>query len=410
MKKKYYDDLVIFFYSLITLVLFSFVNLNEAAGAFGISVPHINAKVVIIHFFFTVLSFFAFLSLRFIQRRSIYIDYVTAGLLVKCILDIIPLLIGNSDFSGYLGHYSISLSSFMCYFCVSNILIYDERKYTQLFILFGVILSLQVIYTFFAIPYSYTDLMYKSAMLIPYGGTNIITSILVPILCLVFLSQSVPAKKLTILLLILACVLTKSRGGMLLMVMCLSWLAFFILNGKYKAIKRILFVILLILFLVAIFSVDIVRLVSLGFATNNINLNSLSSGRIKIWIDNLRYFATGEHLFVGIGMLSSVSGLKESHNLIIDLFVKCGILGAINYFIMIYSLLKRGLSSKNYLSNPWFIMLCVILVNSMFEVCYFSYNSDILFWLIAGLMTVKSNQQGKVNQRYVTVSKMQVEG
>ena len=394
MKLKYIDDLVVYFYLLITLGLFAFVNQNNAAGAFGISVPHIEGKVVIIHFFFTLIFLFAFLLFKIILNSSIHIDYVTAGLIIKCILDIIPLLIksSNSYFDNYLGHYAISLSSLVCYFFTSNIIKYNEKNLILLFMLFGITLSLQVIYTFFVVPYSYLNPLYKSTILIPYGGTNIITSILVPIFCLVLLSNFVPFKKITIVLLLFACVLTKSRGGMLLLIMCISCIIFLKLNGRYKQISRFLFCTTLLFFLLAFFSIDIVKAVSLGAATNEFNLNSLSSGRIKIWIDNLRYFATGEHFLVGIGMLSSVSGLKESHNLIIDLFVKCGVLGAINYFIMIYSLLKRGLSSKKFLSNPWFIMLCVILVNSMFEVCYFQYTTDVLFWLLAGLMIVKSEQ------------------
>ena len=187
---------------------------------------------------------------------------------------------------------------------------------------------------------------------------------------------------------VLAIILTKSRGGMMLALATIL-LLLYIKEGKSNkiVIQRFLLIVLALWGIATLLNNEMVRLILRGFASDNDNLdaNSLSSGRIGVW---MTLFSEMKHMNIltGIGMKSLAGNESGAHNLIIDLIYKCGIIGTINYSILLYYILKRGLREYKAYNRELFLAVCIMLFNMMYEVNYFSYSCDCFFWIIAGLM------------------------
>lgn len=375
-------------YHLITLFLFAFVNYNGATDFEDMVVPFIEGHVIVIHFCIMVLSSIFFILLNI--NNKIKVDIILKCLLIKCVLDALPFFY-DSTASDYFWYYAITLSSAVTYFLYINVTITNKQQIflKKSIIFFGIIICLQVIYTFFNMEYSYLDLRYKSAMVIPYGGTNIIASILIPILTLIFFVRIKTIFKITLIILFsVSIVLTKSRGGIILTFMLV---VFFIYKSmdrhKDRYIKRMLLLILFILIIILLLNdADILTLLG-GYTTgqNNITLNSLSSNRIDGWIEILKE-TFNNNLFFGVGM-KSLSGIGSgAHNIILDLVYKCGLVGAINYLIAFINLEKKGRYILKKCNCIYYVMIMIIYVNSLFEVCYFSYACDVMLWMFIGMM------------------------
>ena len=310
---------------------------------------------------------------------------------MKCFLDVLPVFMGLSDVSDYFAHWACTLTSLISYFLIvkSNLNQTQIDRLKIAILVFGIILSLQVVYTFLLIDEPYYSLYYKGEMLIPYGATNVIASAIVPIICICYYSNINYRFKWTIIsVMVLAIILTKSRGGMMLALATIL-LLLYIKEGKSNkiVIQRFLLIVLALWGIATLLNNEMVRLILRGFASDNDNLdaNSLSSGRIGVW---MTLFSEMKHMNIltGIGMKSLAGNESGAHNLIIDLIYKCGIIGTINYSILLYYILKRGLREYKAYNRELFLAVCIMLFNMMYEVNYFSYSCDCFFWIIAGLM------------------------
>ena len=166
-------------------------------------------------------------------------------------------------------------------------------------------------------------------------------------------------------------------------------LLLYIKEGKSNKIiiQRFLLIVLSVWGIVTLLNNEMVQLMLRGFASDNDNLdaNSLSSGRIDLW---MTLFSEMWHINIltGVGMKSLAGNESGAHNLIIDLIYKCGIIGTINYSILLYYILKRGLREYKAHNRELFLAVCIMLFNMMYEVNYFSYSCDCFFWIIIGLM------------------------
>ena len=394
------DDLIVWLYCILSLFCFAFVNFNGALGDVVLSIPHIEGRVIIIHFGVTILFACIWIVAKFILQKKIYIDAILVCLIVKCACDLVPILTSDFRISGFFGHYAVTVSSTVCYLFYSNLThYYSVERYLQyLFMLFGTVLSLQTIYAAIMSGLSYLDIFYKSFIVIPYGASNVIASILIPIFFFIFLDNELKFRKIVLLLIASAIILTKSRGGVLLFLACLFFFCVRRVHGKYKPILIILFCSFFLGLIIVGLSNENVRQFARGYATGELTLNSITSGRINIWLNNIRVFLSDKHILFGVGMPSEYADYQESHNLVVDIFLRCGLVGVVYYTILFYSFFKKRHdepSKARLEDNGWFCMCCIILINSMYELCYFSYHSDVLFYTMMGLSTAKQRMMKK---------------
>lgn len=375
-----------------TLFLFAFVNFNGATAFYDMTVPFIKGTVIVWHFAFSVLLVFLYIFIHLASRQEVRVDVITICLLIKSILDALPMFFFDVEVGSYFWHYACTLASLMAYFIISNIHMDEHvnRKFKTGLQWFGVILSVQVIYTAMYCGYSYLDIYYKSAMVIPYGGTNIIAAILVPILCMVLLTPSTNEKKLICFIIFtVAIILTKSRGGMLMETILVTYLAYRRAGQKNnRAVKRLLIFVFVALFAIAVLSGEDMNVVLSGYISVNSNrsfVDALTSGRIGSWINALETFWDGNIVF-GSGMQSLSGNTSGAHNIVIDLLVKCGVIGFINYLVAFFFMLKRGRWLYAQKNTVYFIAVISIYLNALFEVNYFSYECDVMLWIIIGAM------------------------
>lgn len=240
-------------YIFISFLLFAFMNTQDATSFGEILVPHISKLVIYYHVFLTVIIIFWIVMHSLIYDRILRIDGILIILGIRCILDLFSHILNIEMATGsFWGFYANTVISFACYFI--GLQIEDcQNQIKYLYALFILIIIIQTFWTAILIPVDYFDLTYKSYMNIPYGGSNIIASLLVPGFFLTF-SLKTKWKYIFCFLLICAVIATKSRGGVLLLILTSS--VYFICIKKYNRnaiIKRILFILLIIIILLMLF-------------------------------------------------------------------------------------------------------------------------------------------------------------
>ena len=370
--------------------MLAFINYEGAVGFEApIRFPHISGQVIILHSLISASFLFTTIILK--PKSIIFVDIPICCLLLKCFLDTFPIITGLSDISDYFAHWACTAISFISYFVIvkSDLNQAHIDKIKTAILIFGIILSIQVIYTFWEIDVPYYSLDYKSEMIIPYGATNVIASAIVPTICICYYSKiNYVLKLILILLILLAIIFTKSRGGMMLALITLLLLLYIKDRKSNKIfIKRFLLITLTVIGIIFLLNNDMVQLILMGFAADNnsYDANSISSGRTDLWMELLSEM-WHINILTGVGMKSLTGNEAGAHNLIIDLIYKCGIIGTINYCIMLFYIIKRGFWQYKTYNRVLFITVCIMLLNMMYEVSYFSYTCDCFFWMIMSLM------------------------
>ncbi len=376
-------------YCSFTLFLLAFVNYNGATEFSDMTVPYVEGHVIFIHFLMAIV-FAALLIVACVYDRSLKVDQVATGLIIKLLIDAIPFFRDSVEFFDYFWHWSCTAVALITYLLFLNAELdqKNEKKIKQFLVIFGVIISAQVIYTFLNCGYNYLNLKYKIAMVVPYGGSNIIASALLPLFFLIYYSAENKAAKTGLLaLVIIGIVLTKSRGAMLYGAAVL----FLCLYQKNKTtsrafVKNMLLILAVVFFVGALLSdVSFLTLMQ-GFQTGNSHtLSGFTSGRTALWGDVLTAMLNSD-LFFGVGMKSLSGHTAGAHNVIIDAFYKGGVIGGINYLIVLAVIVRSAVQNLINTDKSWAVMTLVLIGNMMFEVNYFSYNCDVFFWIIAGMM------------------------
>lgn len=150
---------------------------------------------------------------------------------------------------------------------------------------------------------------------------------------------------------------------------------------RNKYVKRLFILIAIASLLGAVFSNDNVYTFLHGYMGNRTGVNAFSSGRVNIFYKD--FVHSFDKPLWGHGLGVNGASPSGTHNLLIDLFYKCGLVGFIEYCAALYYTWKKR-------KNRYFAFFALIMfVNSMFEVCYFSYKCDTLFWTAAGLATAR---------------------
>lgn len=338
--------------------------------------------------------------------RGIIIDRITVLLFARAIACLIPIIYIDS-ISSFSAHYPVVLITLVSY-CIGRITNWKfERYISSLIILFGIILSIQVIQTFFTVPVDYFNLNYKHYIRIPIAASNVIAAYLTPILFL-FIYNYNPKRIIKILIIALfitGIILTKSRGGIFVLLATYITYNIFI-KHKFKISHVIAIIIVIGLLFYYISSIPEVQLFLLGFSADNttIDANSISSNRFNIFEEELDRFLN--YPLFGNGMVFNEHTSKSgAHNLIIELLVQSGIIGTLLYIIPIVIVFNKAAKNKdcnNILG--WRMFLIAMLYHGMLEVNFFNYSTDILFWSICGLLMSNSIPQTNVSNKISTAT------
>lgn len=333
-------------------------------------------------------------------NKSFIIDKVSIWLFFRIFVCLIPLIYIRSDES-FSAHYPVVLFTFCAYSLGRASDWKYERQLGRILIIFALILALQVFITFKEIPVNFFDLSYKRYMRIPIAASNVIASYLTPVLFLfIFNFKSNKIYKIIIgAFLLIAIILTKSRGGIVVFLLtCITYLVFF----KYKFKLKYILTLILILGVGIYYVLEIpeVKMVMMGFSTDEtrINMNSLSSNRLNIYSEELdRFF---KQPFFGNGMVFNADTSKAgSHDLLIELLVQSGLIGTIFYIIPLLMVIKVAFRQFHYQQmKGWTLFLIAMLYHGMVEVNFFNYSTDIIFWCVCGMIMARYEKRKIFNE------------
>lgn len=366
---------------LFTILVFSFVTYPGAV---------VTAEEPIVWYFNGYPIIFAFiLAIVCLLSPQIH-KYLTCDRIViyhflSCIVCLIPLIYVN-NIDGFSSHYPVVLYTLVTYIIARSCDKLDYYNFQKIFILFGLILSIQVLLTYQGIPCSYVDFNYKAYMRIPIAASNVIASYLVPIFYLYYFN--IKKRNIVIIaLFILAIFLTKSRGG----VVCLIFtyiIYLFTIKYKYSNTKRLMIIITCAIITFILLSIPVVQTFFMGFYADKENLtaNELSSGRLDLYYAEferaLKYPLFGNGL-----IFNNTTSFSGSHNLFVELFVQRGIIGTLLYLVPIGYVLRKGYQN---ITKPgilgWVLFLIAILLHGMIELNFFNYSADLMFWFGCGVI------------------------
>ena len=243
--------------------------------------------------------------------------------------------------------------------------------------------------------YSLLSVNDKAMLRIPFASSNVIAAIFVAILVEALIKFEFKISNiLAILISLIGLVLSDSRGALMLVFA----LALFISTRGALRIKNISkrFLLLLLIGLVVVIAANLLfqnaRFVEflsgyLGYG----DFNSLTSRRAEVWEYALQRFLSAPVLGTGIYYDQSMFiGSTGLHNIVLELLAESGFVGAALYLFPLAHICKIALKTPGVLVCPQNAKMLAILValflNSLFEVVYFNFIFDVIFWLYAGFL------------------------
>ncbi|MBR6536496.1 MAG: O-antigen ligase family protein [Lachnospiraceae bacterium] len=383
-------------YLISTFCLFAFFAYEgDGSALYGRTVPYINMEPIIPHFVILVGCFAIFLLCKFSYKEKIKVDMICGCLLIKGCLDLIPFAQGvTPKFNYFFQYYVITWLALLSYLILINVrLSKREIEFVQKELaVFGIVLSVQVVYTALNCGVSYSNDWYKTYMVIPYAGSNVIAALLVPIVFITFFGfKKCLLRNLVVAFIGIAIVLTRSRGALLLSAALIFFFAY--RKGDKRAkqnLRRVALCIILILMVpVALSSQPAKDLLFNAQSTMyDTALERMLNGRLNLWRDTFKANLSFETFFFGTGMYPPTSESSNAglHNILLDLFLRCGFMGTLNYSAMFLLLIRRGKRVFQRKNCAFFIGVCIIYINSLFEVCFFSYKPEAFLWIFIGVM------------------------
>lgn len=382
---KISNNKLIRIYTIVAFFILTFV--ERSAGSVPLQIPHIEYNKGYLLLYFTVFVLVVSLLFKFKKR----ICAVGVFLFLKCIWDLVPVLLNNS----------LANSTFWYYFSmvVSMPLIYLVfRRYTgslrtiiNYITIFGILLVVQIIMTAVANGYGFTSSLYKYYLRIPLAHSNIIGMILLAILFLRIVARRRRGIEFGInLIIILGLFLTQSVGSIAFL---LGWFVVVqVLDAKKKKnyLKIVLICFLTFLLLGLILVSNSIQIMLFSSTISELNFSKLTSRRTDLWALAIVQWLSNPWVGNGLGITEYDVGVEiistGVHNIVLDFAVQSGIIGLGLYAAAVVSGLRtRVISEEIEERKGLLVAIFILLAYSMVEVSYFHYAGLFFFWMLMGL-------------------------
>lgn len=269
---------------------------------------------------------------------------------------------------------------------------------------FALILCLQVIVTSLFTQrsgISFDLILFKSYIRIPFAPSNLIITVISPAIINLIMNGNDKYGKNVIFILklivyVLAVFFIRSRGGVLMLFIMLDYTILKRIRGIRKRENRyaiyLVFLVCNVGFLIYALTSTLVASFFSGYLGTN-SLNNLTSRRVEVWEYSWNEFLKSP--IWGRGLYydqSSFIGSTGAHNIWLETLMGSGFVGFVLHIMTIVILSKqvRKKALRTHINkkkiNACVMILLFYYINSMFEVCYYNYIHDMLFWSIAGFL------------------------
>lgn len=390
-------------YWTITLLILAFVGRNTEKDIGELLVYYIPGTKWLYHLVFIV----GLGMVSVLMTQTIVIDRLEILLLLKLVVDVVSTCVINRPESlAFIIWADIGVLGYL--YCRNARVGLD--RVLDLYEVFALILSIQTILTGMALlrqGISFDQVRFKSLLRIPFAGSNLIADVISSALLCIFVRYN--ARRTNKLLFgmklglyLIAALFIRSRGSILVMLLVMDWTVLKWIGRIKSSARR--------LFCYAVFVA--VNAGVLLFALNSIVVESyfsryadassdVTSGRIGIW----RY-AWEEFLkrpLFGRGIRFEAKGFTDftgAHNIWLDTLMSSGIMGfslhACAIGIIAGRFFKRMKRPGNMGRDVFacFIVVGFLYLDSLFEVSYYNYQNDVIFWSLCGFLFSHMNRAG----------------
>lgn len=379
--------IILFFFFLI------FVNSGEKMINQGdIFVQHIvgNKSFMILSIGIVGLLFSIFSKLE----KNLKIDIISVLLLIRFLLFVVSNLMisiegsNNTDFQ-----FGIVLAYFLCFcYYIIGSFFNNKELITKLCFWSIVIITFQLILTYIGRSLVYSNIVdMKWWMVIPLGQTNSIGCYLIGMM--IYLNCSLNKKKTKIIVLILTLIsilFTYSRSGLIIYALYILYIILLDLK-KHKTSSIIKVFSIFVIVLCAM----IILLLNATYIFDRFSFNSLSSSRIKVYIEGIELFSN--NLLIGVGAyIYHIHDAYKAHNWILETFIQTGIIGSLLFFVII----KKVYIKIKKISPVMTIFMIFYLIHGLVEPNLYTVNFDSFFWLLIGscVYTNQFDEKEKKNE------------
>ena len=325
--------------------------------------------------------------------EGINIDYITILLIVRIILALIPMFYIN-DVPDFLGNLETTILCFISYYIAKNFVDDPNKiKFSMLFLF--LLIVVQVVFESYMGPISFFDdtYVYKNNLILPIGGSNAIAAIIIScfsfLLCII---QGKVGKGVIFILAFLSVILTKSRSGIIaLLIMFFLILIFTNKINLKRTIKFITIIALLSILYVLFFEKG--DLLMYAFSKTN---NTIIE-RFQRWSMSLDLFI--KHPIFGVSYLIQDAKINP-HNWILNILASGGIFGVLLSFLLIFNIistLKGKKDDRIIIGSICFVL--AILLQGLGEITLFTSRTDFFFWFVIGV-AMKEAKLYKEKKRY----------
>lgn len=325
--------------------------------------------------------------------EGINIDYITILLIVRIILALIPMFYIN-DVPVFLGNLETTILCFISYYIAKNFV--DDPNKIKFSILFlFLLIVVQVVFESYMGPISFFDdtYVYKNNLILPIGGSNAIAAIFIPcfsfLLCII---QGKVGKGVIFILAFLSVILTKSRSGIIALLIMFFLILIFTNKINLKRTIKFITIIALLSILYVLFFEKGDLLMDAFSKTNNTIIE-----RFQRWSMSLDLFI--KHPIFGVSYLIQDAKINP-HNWILNILASGGIFGVLLSFLLIFNIISTLKGKKDdsiIIGSICFVL--AILLQGLGEITLFTSRTDFFFWFVIGV-AMKEAKLYKEKKRY----------
>lgn len=382
----------------LTFFLFAFVGINTDAFNAKLKVFFIPGDKNIYHI---TLCLFVIVIVVLLEQGRIRLDAVTILLFAKMVFDYFSSYVLNGvSFAENWTRWFQTDMGFIFYFIAINLDI-KPKDLVKRFQIFVTIIGLQVIWTFFVnTNQGLASFVLKNSMRIPFALSNVIAGVLVAgVVCVLLEKEKSRAIKIIqCIFYMIALFLTYSRGGIVLLDFIVLWSIKQSLKIKKKLRWYVLWGIVNIsAILVVFFVMPELQTLIIGVKASAATLNDLSTNRVDLLAYAFDEFCKNPLFGRGVYYDKNVFvGSTGIHNIFMELLALSGIVGTVLYMsAVIKSVRKSNILQISKIDHYQIVLFGIVFsffLNSMFEVVYFNYIFDALFWSFMGILVSNSYQ------------------